>query len=83
MKSVSSISITPQSAIHTLSHKLHAFPVGMSAVFSVFLHDNIGRKFDSGNVPLKHRLNRYVVLGLPEAIGSKLIFESVFFDIPR
>jgi hypothetical protein len=58
VKSVASISIAPQSAIHTLSHKLHAFPVGMTAIFSVFLHDNIGRKFDSGNVPLKHRLNR-------------------------
>ena len=59
VKSVSSISIAPQSAVHTLSHKLHAFPVGMTAIFSVFLHDNIGRKFHSGNVPLKHRLNRF------------------------
>ena len=58
VKSVSSISISPQTPVHTLSHKLHAFPVGMSAIFSVYLHDNVGRKFDSCNVPLKHRLNR-------------------------
>ncbi|EDO39640.1 predicted protein [Nematostella vectensis] len=59
VKAVSSLSITSQSAVRATSEKLHSFPLGMNALFVVVLHDNIGRKFHSTGIPLKHRLNRF------------------------
>ncbi|XP_046861323.1 nuclear pore membrane glycoprotein 210-like isoform X1 [Xenia sp. Carnegie-2017] len=59
VKSVLSISLEPLSSVYTLFEKHHALPVGITAIFSISLHDNIGRKFDSANVYVKHRLNRF------------------------
>lgn len=72
---MSSLSITCQSHVRATSGKLHSFPLGMNALFVVVLHDNIGREFHSAGIPLKYRLNRFVVGCLvPENARTSLVF---------
>ncbi|XP_029186949.2 LOW QUALITY PROTEIN: nuclear pore membrane glycoprotein 210-like [Acropora millepora] len=59
VKAVSSLTITCQSPVRANSDKLQSFPLGMNVLFSVTLHDNIGRAFSVATIPLKYRLNRF------------------------
>lgn len=58
VKAVSSLTITCQSPVRANADKMQSFPLGMNVLFSVTLHDNIGRAFSVATIPLKYRLNR-------------------------
>ena len=39
-----------------------SFPIGSNALFGVTLHDNVGRKFDTSSVAIKHRTSRFDIV---------------------
>ncbi len=52
------------------SSKDHAYPLGYSAEFIVYLHDNIGRHFCYANIPLSHRLSRSDIVSVSPESGN-------------
>ena len=55
---MASITLKSLSNIIASQGNVHSFPLGANAMFSVTLHDNVGRKFDVSSIQLKHRIQR-------------------------
>lgn len=61
----------------TPNSRYHAFPLGYSAQFIAYLHDNVGRKFDYAEISLSHCLNRHdTVIISPESGNTTYLVKA-------
>ncbi|XP_071946091.1 nuclear pore membrane glycoprotein 210-like [Antedon mediterranea] len=68
VKPVLYVYINCDTKLTTTDKKLHVFPVGLNLEFSTSFYDNVGAKFDSTNINVEHRLNRYDLLQLQPGV---------------
>jgi nuclear pore complex protein Nup210 len=74
VKPIHSLTINSLSDARASDLRLHAFPIGYNAPYSVLLHDAVGRLFDFSDVPIRHRMNRVDVMRVEMSAGNGSFF---------